>query len=195
MATLESLAKVLGGVVRITNNVCWLDTSVGDLRAAVIRRSNMFDLAVFTPDTRELDPFQTDPADVWRVDAPDLVIPRLRHGYEFSGCRSGVLFARSMSTTSLEHVVATLWDLAHWARKPWIAWSDEAPTRSQGAERRAQRRRFAHRLLLRLGFVAIVVLLATLVLRCGLYAARARPVAMSITLPSPARISSPETVE
>jgi len=195
MTTLEGIARVLGGVVRTTNNLCWLDTTVGELRAAVIRRSNMFDLAVFTPETRELDPFLANPTDEWRLDGPDVVIPRLRHGYEFSGCRGGVLFARSMSTPSLDHIVATLWDLAHWARKPWIAWSDDDAKFTQRGERRAERRRFAHRLLSRLWFVAIVVLLATLVLRCGPYAARARPVAMSITIASPARISSPDTVE
>jgi hypothetical protein len=162
MATLEDLARVLGGVVRVTDDLHWLDTKIGELRAAVIRRSNLFDLAVFTPDTLEPDPFLTDAADVRRIDGPDLVIPRLRHGYEFSGCRGGVLFARSMSTPSLEHIVATLWDLAHWARKPWRAYSDDDYDLLPSNERS----RFS-RYLSRLGFVAIVVLLAALVLRCG----------------------------
>jgi hypothetical protein len=80
MTTLEDLAGVLGGNVRFTYGRIILDTDIGGLRAFVVRRvlplSNtvVFDLAVFTPDTRELDPFFTHRE--WRLDG-DLASPRL----------------------------------------------------------------------------------------------------------------------
>jgi hypothetical protein len=162
MATLDELARVLGGVVRITGAHHWLDTAVGDLRAVVIRRpgphSSMttYDLAVFMPCAREQDPFHPHYDAEWRLDGQDVVLPRLRHGYVFSGCRAGVLFATSPSPPSLEHIVVALWELADSARKAWRPLTDDE--RKDGRVR--ERRRRWQRQLARLGFVATVVVIA-----------------------------------
>jgi hypothetical protein len=162
MMTLDELAKVLGGVVRIADGRRWLDTTVGELRAVVIRRVGpvssavAFDLAVFTPHTRELDPFHPHP-DEWHLDGMR-AIPRLRYGYVFAGCPGGVLYAASMAVPSIEGVVGALWDLADLARRPWV------PPEDVDWSQRARRQR-RQRMIMRLGFAAAVSLLVALIRR------------------------------
>lgn len=165
MPTLGELARVLGGVIRDSDGHDWLDTTVGDLRAAIIRRhapltgTVTYDIAVCTLDARELAPFPASGPD-WCLDGPEVELPRLRHGFVFAGCRDGVLLARSQSSPSLEQIVGALWDLAEWARKPWTEATDDEPDSSVLARRRRWRR-----VLVRVAVVAVVVVVAVLVRR------------------------------
>jgi len=157
VTTIEDLARSLGGVVRVTAKHRVLDTQIGRLRAAVIRRHHvdvcLYDLAVFSPDARELDALHHHD-DIWHLDREEL--PLLRDGYVFAGCRGGVLFARATKQATLEDVVATLWELAHWARKPWRLYTAEDYEAELARERRERRKR----ILARAGVVAGVVLVA-----------------------------------
>lgn len=119
MTTLEELQGVLGGVIHIDVDHRWLETSVGDLRAGITSRvlpsrQLALEVAVQSPDSeREASLFEDDPHATWSS-----VQPRLSHGFVYVGAASGVLFARSVGTPSLEGVVAALWSLADWARNP-----------------------------------------------------------------------------
>jgi hypothetical protein len=156
VTTIEDLARSLGGVVRVTPKHRVLETKIGRLRAAVIRRHHidlcLYDLAVFSPDARELDALHHHD-DIWHLDRAEVV---LRSGYVFAGCRGGVLFARAMSPATLEDVVGTLWELAHWARKPWRQYTAEDYEAEFARDRRERRKR----ILARVGVVAGVVLVA-----------------------------------
>jgi len=83
---LEDLSRVFGGRIREVSDRRWLDTHVGGLRAFVISRATndgggTFDLAIFTPDTRELDPFfARDEGQEWQLDG-ERVLPRLKAGF------------------------------------------------------------------------------------------------------------------
>jgi hypothetical protein len=122
---LDDLLPVFGGQIRETADHIWLDTEVGGLRSFVIRRStkdggHTFDLAVFTLQTRELDPFfSRSQGDEWWLGEEPVELPRLKAGVVFAGCRRGILFATTTTDPSIESLVTALWDLAHWARKPW----------------------------------------------------------------------------
>ena len=124
MLRLEDVARVVGGQLRFDGPQVSLETKIGGLRALVVRRVTRtgpitLDLAVATPHARELEPlFAIDRTVDWVLDE-DRAIPRLEHDFVFTGCRRGVLFAVSTGNPSLEQVVATLWWLADWARKPW----------------------------------------------------------------------------
>lgn len=150
---LEELVPVFGGHIRELGDRRWLDTHVGGLRAFVICRAAIaggvtFDLAVFTKDTRELDPFfARDESTDWKLEGDPQDLPRLKDGFVFAGCRCGILVASNTSEPSLETLVSTLWQLAEWARKRWIpdvAWSNELnvfQAREQARMRRAHRTR------------------------------------------------------
>src|ERR1051325_8116957 len=157
MTTLEDLARSLGGVIQFTNGEPWLDTHIGELRAIVIRRyrpfseSLVYDIAVFMADSRELDPLHPTAAWWW---LEERLIPRLGHGYVFTGCRGGVLHACAVAPASFEHVVGALWELARWARLPW-----RAPSPYKRPSRWSQIRRFLGRPVV----IAVLVLLVMLV--------------------------------
>jgi hypothetical protein len=161
--SLEELARILGGAIRTSHDHDWLDTTVGELRAAVIRRVRMnsgtvvYDLAVFMPCVRQLDPFGWN-REVWHLDGAHAA-PRLRHGYMFGECRAGVLFATSSVAPSLEQIIATLWELADWARKPWT----RVPTADRAQlNARERRRTWQHRLVRAVIVVIVAVLLRKL---------------------------------
>lgn len=165
MPTLGELARVLGGVIRDTDGHDWLDTTVGDLRAAIIRRhaplthTVTYDIAVFTRDAPEVVPFPASGSE-WGLEGLGDVLPRLRHGFVFAGYCDGILLAKSQSSPSLEQLVGALWDLAEWARKPRIEPTDDEPDRSVLARRRRWRR-----VLIRIAVVAVVVGVAVLIRR------------------------------
>ena len=83
MTTLGELAQTLGGVIHTTRGEQRLDTKVGELRAVVIGRPRLdtvtYDIGVYMPDTRELDP--TYPPTNDGISDSGNVMPRLRHGY------------------------------------------------------------------------------------------------------------------
>lgn len=132
---LEELGRIFSGSIRELGDRRWLDTHVGGLRAFIICRATKdggatFDLAVFTPSTLELDPlFAKAEGQDWRLEG-EHVLPRLKAGFLFTGCRRGILFASCNAEPTLESMVSTLWDLANWAREPW------RPT--EGSEEAAQ---------------------------------------------------------
>jgi hypothetical protein len=158
---LQDLARVFGGCIREFGDRRWLDTRVGGLRAFIIDRAanssgGTFDLAVFTPRTRELDPFfSRDEGQEWRLEG-EHVLPHLTSGFLFAGCRRGILFATSMGEPSLDSMVSTLWDLAEWARKRWHPAHDspEYDEFCAGERARVRRERWV-----RIGCVALVVAL------------------------------------
>jgi len=121
---LDELQRVFGGHIRDYQGRRWLDASIGGLRAFVVRRANdqgdeTFDLAIFTPHTRERDPFfSRDSGHLWRLDG-DPVLPVLSAGFVFTGCHRGVLFARDTGQASLSELIGALWELARFAREPW----------------------------------------------------------------------------
>jgi hypothetical protein len=84
------------------------------------------------------------------------VLPRLRAGFLFEGCRRGVLFASHHDEPSLDNLVSTLWDLAAWARRPWHPAGGLAEALSSRARARARRERWLR--------AALVLLLLALVL-------------------------------
>lgn len=94
---LEDLVRVFGGRIRELGDRRWLDTHVGGLRTFIVCRAAngsgiTFDLAVFTPHTRELDPFfSRDEGPEWRLDGHRVVL-HLREGFLFAGCRRGIEF-------------------------------------------------------------------------------------------------------
>lgn len=163
--SLEELARVLGGVIRVDTEHHWLDTTIGNLRAAVIRRAHpvsyatRYDLAVFMPDARELDPLRGVTHNGMRLDGDSQ--PRIGHGYLFIGCHAGVLSATSVKPPELEHIIGALWELAELARLPWRAWTkeDEAISRARARRRKLQQQ------LVRLAFVAIALLFVAFVRR------------------------------
>ena len=162
--TLSELARVLGGAVRRTDGRYWLDTRIGGLRVAVIRRTDLlgkatYDLAVITSSARELDPLHPH-HDEWRLDGPDYSVPRLGHGYSFAGCRGGVLVATTRSPPVLEHIVSALWELSHFARAKWRPF-DARDTAWISTEQRRRRKRA----LARLAVVAVVAAAMTLIRR------------------------------
>jgi hypothetical protein len=156
---LEDLKQVFGGRTREISDRRWLDTSVGGLRTFIICRITngggvTFDLAVFTPHTRELDPFcAREEGREWCLDG-GRVVPRLRDGFLFIGCPRGILFASNTSDPSLDSIVATLWDLAAWARKPWRPAGFSAESIAFWARERARARRSRW---IRLAWVLVVV--------------------------------------
>jgi len=158
---LQDLARVFGGRIREFGDRRWLDTRVGGLRAFIVCRAAnssgvTFDLAVFTPHTRELDPFLSrDEGLEWRLDG-ERVLPHLRSGFLFAGCRRGILFASNMGEPSLDSMVSTLWDLAEWARKRWhpVHGSPEYEEFCARERARVRRERWV-----RIGCVALVVAL------------------------------------
>jgi hypothetical protein len=162
---LEELQRMLGGVVRQTRGQHWLETRIGGLRAAVIQRytphtkSQRLDVAVFAPATRELDPLHQH-GDGWRLREQDELIT-LREGYVFGGCFNGILFATALVTPSAELVVATLWDLASHARKPWHPTNVASWEAWLAHERQMRRTTIFHRIT----FAALVFLLVWLVRR------------------------------
>src|SRR5215831_10431311 len=106
---LDDLRRFFGGGIREVSGRRWLDTRVGGLRTFIICRARngggtTFDLAVFTPHTRELDPCRatddpwraTDERQEWSLEG-EHVVPRLRSGFQFAGCRRGILFAVNTS--------------------------------------------------------------------------------------------------
>ncbi len=121
---LYELQRVFGGHIRDYAGRRWLDATIGGLRAFVIRRTTdegdeTFDLAIFTPTTRERDPFfARDSGHTWRLDG-DPVLPVLCAGFVFTGCHRGVLFARDTGQASLSEMIGALWELARFAREPW----------------------------------------------------------------------------
>lgn len=130
---LEDLTRVFGGTIRTVGKRTWLDTKVGGLRTFVVRRVTedhgvTFDLAVFTPHTRELDPFFAREEGLEWALGDDRAVPRLESPFIFAGCRRGILFARNTGEPSLESMVTTLWTLAGWARKPWRPTRERFPT-------------------------------------------------------------------
>ncbi len=165
MPTLGELARALGGVIRDTDGHDWLDTRVGALRAAVIRRhaplthTVTYDIAVYTSDADEVVPFPASGSD-WSLDGSEGVLPVLPHGFVFAGHCGGVLLARSQSSPSLEQIVGALWELAEWARTPWTESTTDEPDSSVLARRRRWRR-----VLVRVAVVALVVVVAMLVRR------------------------------
>lgn len=123
MSRLDELQRVFGGEVRTRDERQWLDTRISGLRAFIIRRGHggttTFELAMFTPRARDIDPFlaRIDTAE-WILD-PDQGLPRLPRGFLFTGCRGGVLFATCIGEPSLEDIVSTAWELARWAHLDW----------------------------------------------------------------------------
>lgn len=181
---LDDLIPILGGQIHETADRTWLDTEVCGLRSFVATRDGgvTFDLAVFTPRAREVDPFfsQRHDDEWWPGEEP-VELPRLKAGFVFSGCRRGILFATSTTAPSVESLVSALWDLARWAAKPWCpvdGMSGPAEYRQRGRER-AQRMRHVRRdqWLIVGGFVLVVALvlwwcglaLATLLIALGAY--------------------------
>jgi hypothetical protein len=150
---LEELRRVFGGTIRALGERRWLDTRIGGLRTFVVQRGRAatvtLDLAVFMPDTRELDPFHARVDTSEWVLGPDQALPSLSHGFVFAGCRGGVLFAKSVRQPSLEDIVATLWELGRWAREPWQP--------REGTRYRAAWRRMSREQLLRLCVVVLLV--------------------------------------
>lgn len=156
---------MLDGALRVRGGTRYVETSIGGLRAAVIRREAplsktvTYDLAIASQSTRELDPmFQHTGVDEWRLDDSRVTVPPLRHDYVFAGCRGGVLFATTYSTPSVEDVVVTLWDLAAWARLSWRPVDPSDHPRWHADERRRRR----HRMLARVGTVVGTVLVVAL---------------------------------
>jgi hypothetical protein len=143
---LGDLRRVFGGRIHEDRDRRWLDARVGGLRTFIICRATKdggvtFDLAVFTPYTREIDPFSArEKGREWQLDG-EHVLPRLRAGFVFTGCRGGVLFARNMHEPSLDSIVSTLWDLSAWARKPWRTAYESTQSKELRAKERARARR------------------------------------------------------
>jgi hypothetical protein len=161
MVNLEELGRVLGGTIRFTHDQSWLDTSIGGLGAAVIcRRDARFDVAVITPAARELDPLHPH-GEEWRLQGAAFVVPRLRHGYLFTGCRAGVLFATSWAPPEVEHVVGAMWELAQLARETWTP-VDPADAARAARDHQADHRR---QRLGRVLFVAGAIVIASLIRR------------------------------
>ncbi|HEY1546940.1 MAG TPA: hypothetical protein VGG28_03935 [Kofleriaceae bacterium] len=155
---LDDLARVFGGQIRAYHDRRWLDAQIGGLRAFVVCRATsagtVFDLAVFTPRTRELDPFfARDPGDEWVL--AERAIPTMPAGFVFAGCRRGILFATSVDEPPLDALVGTLWQLARWAREPWRP-EDYAGCDAEDAHERARARRERW---LRIAWVMIAVVL------------------------------------
>lgn len=145
---LKALRRVFGGHIRNARGRAWLDTRVDGLRAVVIRRATpiariAFEVAVFTPETDEVDPFISRiPGGYWYLYTRWNVLPRLRHGFVFQGCRHGVLIATSTRTPSLDDVTSTLRELAAWARTPWSSIPRAPDDDWLVDERRARRERW-----------------------------------------------------
>lgn len=158
---LEELKQIFGGRIRELGERRWLDARVGGLRAFIVSRITSdgvvtFDLAVFTPQTRELEPFfARDEGQEWRLDG-ERVLPRLREGFLCEGCRRGILFASSIGEPSLDGIISTLWELAEWARRPW---HPVVSTPKAEAARRRERARIQRDRWIRLGWVVMVVVL------------------------------------
>ena len=147
---------MFGGQIRALGDRRWIDTRVGGLRVFVVQRGRVLDIAVFTPETRELDPFLASAhTDEWVLD----VLPTLSHGFVFTGCRGGVLYATTVARPGLEDLVAALWELARWAREPW-----RPLERGDRFERAVRRRVWVDRLLR--ACVFLVLAWALLGLRC-----------------------------
>jgi len=169
VTTLEDLARVLGGTIKVWHDQRWLDTTIGDLRAAIIEQrrpltlSTIFDLAVLTPSALDFEPVDTHPLDGWHLEGDAMVLPHLEYGYVFAGCRAGILFATTSSAPNLEQIIATLWSLAALARHRWTPASEDDGTTDQ---ERARRWRRAGRLVRRVLFVVAVVLLVNAVRSC-----------------------------
>ena len=158
MATLDDLAAVIGGTVRSAPEHS-LDTKIGGFRAVIISRrrplseSTAFDLAVWTPVARELDPFHL--AGKSRSLGE---VPHLPHGFVFTGLCGGVLTATSTSPPTVQHVVETLWVLAHIAReplKPTGSMRDLAGAQERRNERR--RRRLGYAIAIGVGVIAALL--------------------------------------
>lgn len=121
---LDELKEVLGGELREDGDRTWLETRVDGLRTFVISRrtatgNEVFELAVFTPDARRRDPFDDATGRLGWLLENEIALPRLTHGFVFTGCRQGILHADGLSTSTPENVVSALSELAMWARKPW----------------------------------------------------------------------------
>jgi hypothetical protein len=146
---LEDLRWTFGGRIHESGQRRWLDADIGGLRAFAICRSMMdgraaLDLAVSTPDTRELDPFSARcDGREWHLNG-DLALPRLRAGFVFEGCHGGVLFAFNHDEPSLESTVSALQDLARWAREPWTAPEQLSEERANELRVRARASMRAH---------------------------------------------------
>jgi hypothetical protein len=184
---LEDLRKVFGGRIREFSERRWLDTRVGGLRAFIVSRATdrgtTFDLAVFTPSTRELDPFfAREDGLEWQLEG-DLVLPCLRAGFSFTGCRRGILFARNHDEPSLDSMVSTLWDLAEWARKPWLPPHGSVGWQEQVHDRVRVRREHWIRIGLVVLVAALVLWLRAPSLSTLLALLIARPLAMSDATP------------
>ena len=163
MTTLLELERALGGKIRVEDGQVWLDTTIGDLRVAVIHHerplTTVLDLAVFTPDSRELTPFPTYGNSI--LLEGKLAQPRLGHGFLFAGCRSGVLFATSTEPPTLEQIVGVLWELAMLARKPWAPSQAPKHRRPTVWQRRWRRFRDGHPKIV-LVLVALWIILSAL---------------------------------
>jgi hypothetical protein len=157
---LDELKDVLGGDLREGGDRTWLETRVGGLRAFVIcrrvgERDEMFDLAVFTPEARCADPFDSRQGfHDWLLEN-EHVMPRLTHGFLFSGCRDGILFASSGGQPTPENISSALSELAEWAHKPW-----HPGFRARGFTTRPRTREQLRRARLQQVGIACVVFLA-----------------------------------
>lgn len=160
---LEDLIPVLGGRIRATAERRWLDTHVGGLRSFVVVRATRsgevtFDLAVFTPQAKELDPFfSKGEGDEWWLGKEPVELPRLKAGFVFTGCRRGILFATSTKAASIESLTSALWDLAQWAREPWSPISSKSGLAAYRRRQRERMRRLRRDQLLIVGGVVLVV--------------------------------------
>lgn len=145
----------------MTDDRLWLDTNVGNLRVAVIRRDRstrpqLFEVAVFTAIARELDPVSAR-GSYWCLESGE--IPNLGHGFLFAGCRAGILYARPLAAPTLEDVTGVVWELVHWAREPWQSSTGDDWKLSKQDHRRRRLARLAARVGFALTVVAVVGLL------------------------------------
>jgi hypothetical protein len=103
---LEDLRRVFGGRIRELNGRRWLDTHVGGLRAFIVCRATnahgvTFDLAVFSPHTRELDPFfAREDGQEWSLEG-ERVVPSLRAWLRLLG-----VSARGLARDQYERALA-----------------------------------------------------------------------------------------
>jgi hypothetical protein len=148
VATLEELARILGGVA----SCGILQTRIGNFEVHIFERSRLgfaapvFELRVVVPDL---------PGDALLEDGS---MPSLQHGYMFAGNDGGVLVAipRTLEPPTLEQIVSTLWELAGLARQSWVV--IEGPD-YEALERRERRRTLAFRLVLVAIGIAIALVL------------------------------------
>jgi hypothetical protein len=153
---LEDVARLVGGRISFPGDRMSLETQIGGLRAFVVRRVSrtgrvILDVAVLTSQAPEQE-LDFEKGYEWVLD-DEPAIPRLESSFVFAGCRRGVLYARNIGEPSLEAIVATLWQLAEWARKPWRP-LDERDFEDAAASRRSE----ARSRLLRLLVISVLIL-------------------------------------